>query len=254
MAIHCATTCNCPFPHTALGDLQPPLPRSSRSLSPDHGVLLLLQALESSSAPLSIVALAPLTNIALAIRLNPQLCRAKIERIWWMGGSAFTSGNFSAWGEANAAYDPEAADIVLRAGIPVTMYTWDVYNRVEIDQRVAQACLRRQDDKPRRALNTWTSLAARLLLRDMRHFGMPAASIGDAGAVACLIAGPRAFSTRRLNVRVELQGSHTRGMTVVDGRREVLPPDTPKLPANVDVIVDVDSDVLEELFRSTVLA
>ena len=251
MAIHCATTCNCPFPHTALGDLQPPLPRSSRSLSPDHGVLLLLQALESSSAPLSIVALAPLTNIALAIRLNPQLCRAKIERIWWMGGSAFTSGNFSAWGEANAAYDPEAADIVLRAGIPVTMYTWDVYNQVTIDERVAQACLQRQDDQP---LPPWTSLGARLLLRDMRHFGMPAASVGDAGAVACLIAGAASFTARHLNVRMELTGGHTRGMTVVDGRGEVIPPDTPKLPPNVDVIVDVDSDALEELFRSTVLA
>ena len=235
----------------ALGDLQPPLELSSRSLSPTHGVMLLLQALENASTPLTLVALAPLTNIALAIRLNPQLCRAKIDRIWWMGGSAFACGNASAWAEANAAYDPEAAHIVLRAGIPVTMYPWDVYNKVTIDRRTAQDRLSR--NKRTNTHSSWSSLAARLLLREMQHFGMPAASVGDAGAVACLIAGPKGFTSQRLNVRVECQGKHTRGMTVVDARGNVMPPDIAKLSPNVDVIVDVDSKMLQELFRNTVL-
>jgi pyrimidine-specific ribonucleoside hydrolase len=101
----------------------------------EHAVEFLIKLLESteenSDPPLTIIALAPLTNIAAVIRLRPDLCKRVIERIVWMGGSAFAGGNASQWGEANAEYDPEAAHIVLQSGVEITMYTWDVYLKVE---------------------------------------------------------------------------------------------------------------------------
>lgn len=65
------------------------------------------------------------------LRLAPSLCREKISRIVWMGGATSVGGNATAWAEANACYDPEAAHIVLTSGIQLMMYTWDVYLKVE---------------------------------------------------------------------------------------------------------------------------
>ena len=111
--------------HDAIGDLSPPLSATTRAAGAGHAVQRLLEALRSAPAPITIVALAPLSNLGVAIRLDPELCRRKIRRVVWMGGSAFAGGNCTAWAEANAAYDPEACHIVLTSGIPISMYTWD---------------------------------------------------------------------------------------------------------------------------------
>ena len=100
---------------------------------------------------------------------------------------------------------------------------------------------------------SWAQLSARLLLRDMKHFGeMPAAQIGDAGAVAAAI-DPSVLTTKRMHVAVELRGQHTRGMTVVDPREWVMPPDRPKQPENANVSTGVDSAAVKRLFTAAVL-
>jgi inosine-uridine nucleoside N-ribohydrolase len=87
----------------------------------------------------------------------------------------------------------------------------------------------------------------------MKHFGeIPAAQIGDAGAVAAAI-DPSVLTTKRMHVAVELRGQHTRGMTVVDPREWVMPPDRPKQPDNVDVSIGVDADAVKRLFTAAVL-
>lgn len=105
----------------SLGDLEPPLPHSTRNVSSKHAVELLLETLKESSEQITILALAPLTNIAKAIRSDPTTMLAKVERIVWMGGAVSAGGNATSWAEANAFYDPEAAHIVLSAGFPYTM-------------------------------------------------------------------------------------------------------------------------------------
>jgi len=98
----------------------------------------------------------------------------------------------------------------------------------------------------------WSELARRLLRRDMRHFGQESAQIGDAGAVAVVIASD-AMTVRRMHVEVELRGAATRGMTVVDQRGFVMPPDKAQLPPNVDVVVDVDAARIKSVFADAVL-
>ena len=88
---------HCPQIHgeDGLGDLDPPLPISSRSLTKSHAVEFIIEMLEQTEReglpPVTIIALAPLTNIAAVLRLRPQLVaqRSILERIMWMGGSAF---------------------------------------------------------------------------------------------------------------------------------------------------------------------
>ena len=107
-----------------------------------------------------------------------------------MGGSAFSGGNASAWAEANAAYDPEAAHIVLTSGLPITMYGLDAYLKVDFSARelIDLGAVEQDTDVPETARactsrSIGCQTAARLLLRDMAHFEMSTAQIGDAGAV-----------------------------------------------------------------------
>ena len=242
----------CPQIHgeDCLGDLDPPLPSSSRAVAAAHAVDALLDALRTAASDgvqLTLIALAPLTNVAAALRRDPAACAAGLERVVWMGGAAFAGGNASAWAEANAAYDPEAAHIVItmldEIGVPLVMYTWDVYLKVEFALAEAVAV---PGEPP------WSELARRLLRRDMRHFGQESAQIGDAGAVAVVIASD-AMTVRRMHVEVELRGAATRGMTVVDQRGFVMPPDKAQLPPNVDVVVDVDAARIKSVFADAVL-
>ena len=264
----------CPQIHgtDALGDLTPPLPTSTRTIVPEHAVTFLMnllrQRIATQQPPFTLIALAPLTNIGMLVRLAPDLVRRGISKIVWMGGACCAGGNASAWSEANAAYDPEAAHIVLSScGVPVLMYTWDVY--LKVDFNVAElrsyGCMEAVNDKEakgekeekeeqvhyRAATPPWTQLSTRLLLRDMQHFKMSSAQIGDAGAVAAVLC-ENAAETRHLHVAVELEGKHTRGMTVCDVREGVCPPDTPQKIPNVYVAVGVDAAALKACYASVV--
>lgn len=104
----------CPDIHgiDGLGDLEPPLPPSARTLDARHAVTFILDTLrdrDSAGLPaVTLIALAPLTNIGMALRMEPELCKRALAKVVWMGGAAFAGGNASQWAEANAAYDPEA--------------------------------------------------------------------------------------------------------------------------------------------------
>lgn len=293
VAVGCAAalvepTHHCPQIHgyDSLGDLAPPLPPSSRRFVSEHAVPFLAKLLEDRIAsdlpPITLIALAPLTNIGMLVRMAPDAVKRGVRRIVWMGGATTSGGNASQWGEANAVHDPEAAHIVLSScGVPVMMYTWDVYLKVAfgVPELVGYGCCRplvpaqggndqarvaEEGDNGKDSRHSpasmavhdetkppWTQLSTRLLLRDMKHFDVPSAYIGDAGAVAAVLCED-AVRTRHLHVAVELEGKHTRGMTVVDVRGEVFPPDLPKKAPNVHVVVEVDAKAVNSVYASAV--
>ncbi len=84
---------------------------------------------QAASEPLTIVALGPLTNLALALHLEPAIA-TMVKRLVVMGGNAFAPGNATPAAEANMLGDPEAADIVFGADWPVTMIGLDVTHKV----------------------------------------------------------------------------------------------------------------------------
>ena len=225
-----------------LGNLNPP--PSKRELVNAHAVNFLIETLMAAPEPITLIPLAPLTNIGTALRLEPRIGE-KIEQIVLMGGSAFAGGNATQWAEANIFYDPEAAHIVFSSGLPIVMYGWDVYVQVEFTRQEVQEFL----DSP----NPRAQFAGRLMMYDINTFGLEAAGIGDAGAVAAVIQ-PQGLTTRHMHVTVELHGAETRGMTVVDPRTMVITPDRPPRPANVQVGVAVDAQAFKELYRETLLA
>jgi pyrimidine-specific ribonucleoside hydrolase len=218
-----------------LGDLHWPAPATAPD--PREAIDLLRDELLAAEQPITLVTLAPLTNIALLLRAHPRVA-AGIERIVFMGGAAL-GGNATAAAEFNVWHDPDAAAIVLDAAdsIPMTMYGLDVFYAPVVSTEQA-ALLAASDDPGAR-------LAGQLLRFSLARYRTDTATIGDAGAV-CAVADPGGLRTERLPVRVELTGTWTRGQTVVDQ------PADRDGAALVDVALGVDGPRYAELWRSVV--
>ena len=223
------------WPAAAVGEVEP-------------AIDLLRRTLLGADEPVTLVTLAPMTNIALLLRAYPEVLES-IGRIVFMGGSAL-AGNATAAAEFNIWHDPEAAAIVLdaaaQARAEVTMYGLDVFYGPTIDQ--AQADALDGDDPARR-------LAAALLRFSLSRYGGEAgATIGDAGAV-CAVVDPGALTLRKMPVRVELAGTWTRGQTVADRRTWASDLDNDEhgpAPAVVDVALEIDGARYRRLWMSTV--
>lgn len=221
-----------------MGDLGWPV--SDRRPDPRHAVELLrdllLEAAERGER-VTLVPLAPLTNVALLLRTHPEAA-AGIERVVFMGGAADV-GNATASAEFNVWHDPEAAAITLDAcaelRVPVTMYGLDVFYGPLVTH--AQAAPHLDETGPR-------GLAARLVDFACRRFDADSATIGDAGAVAAVL-DPTLVRTTPLPVRVELAGTWSRGRTIVDRRDwtgDLAHDPHGQAPAVVDVALEVDGD------------
>jgi pyrimidine-specific ribonucleoside hydrolase len=224
--------------------------QSDRRTSPMSAVELLrheLLAAIGNDEPITLIATAPQTNIALLLRAHPEVA-AGIERLVFMGGSA-SIGNVTAVAEFNVFHDPEAAAITLAAArdldIPVTMYGLDVFEQVRVDLDDA-ALLRSR-------LDPACQLAGALIVA--RAKGENTASIGDAGTVLA-IADPNGLGTERLPVRVELGHGYTRGQTVVDRRPwpdQIAVNPLHTTPTTVDVAVSVDARGYADLWLQTLI-
>ena len=176
--------------------------------------------------------IAPLTNLALALRIEPRL-KQRIPRIVTMGGSYA-----STFAEFNIAADPEAAYMVYSSGIPITMVGLEVTDMAEV---------RQQDVDGIRKLNTpWAVSAADIMdivVAIHTNHGLKGAIVYDACAVAALIE-PSVMETRPMHIEIELRGTATRGCTVSDDKRYK------KLPPNVEVGISINRDRFLEIMRA----
>jgi purine nucleosidase len=193
-----------------LGETSQPEP--TRAPADEHAVDQLLRLSHEHAGALVVIAVGPLTNLALALRRDPTLAD-RLARIVVMGGSAQAGGNRGPWAEANIASDPEAAAVVFGAEAPRTMIGLDVTSQLTLDD----------DDVARLAAapDPVAAFAARILPFYIDFYagihGARRCAVHDALAVAAVIE-PTLLTTRRLPVTVETAGTHTRGMTVVDVR------------------------------------
>lgn len=236
-----------------MGDLD--WPRSTRRPDSRHAVELLRDVLLDAAqtgdpdARVTLVPLAPLTNIALLLRTYPEVA-AGLREIVFMGGAAQV-GNATASAEFNVFHDPEAAAVVLDAcadlEVPVTMYGLDVFYAPRVTQAVARQLASAGGGGA-------SELAGLLVDFQCERFGSDSATIGDAGAV-CAVIEPAGVRRERLPVRVELAGSWSRGRTIVDRRdwRGDLSHDPHgQARVNIDVCLEVDAQRYATLWLDTV--
>src|SRR6478672_3042625 len=185
-----------------------------RSAEAEHAALALLRLSHVHAGRLLLVALAPMTNLALALKLDPTLPQ-RIDRLVVMGGAVTAHGNMTAAAEFNIAFDPEAAHLVLSAFPRIELVDWEAVVRHAVPHETLDAWL--AADTPRARFYDAISRATRARAEERRGGRWPAAD-PLAMAVALQPDGAREWLERPL--AVELAGAHTRGATVVDWRRE----------------------------------
>jgi purine nucleosidase len=185
--------------------------------------------MDKARRPDLLVCTGPLTNVALALQQQPELAR-QIPEIVLMGGAVREFGNRNPVAENNIYVDPEAADIVFKSGIPLTMAPLDVTHKI-LTQPEFMARLA--------ALNNPVARLAHDILSftgpwDIDRFGLR--PVHDPVTIGWLLHPDLFRGGKRAHVAVETQSEQARGQTLVDwwgitGQ-----------PANTEVLMDVDVD------------
>ncbi|MEV0197808.1 nucleoside hydrolase [Nonomuraea sp. NPDC050691] len=189
---------------TGLGDAV--LPPATRPAGDGHAVDFIIEALRAAPGEITLVAIGPLTNIALAVRKEPRV--VEWARDFVIMGGSYTRGNTNPAAEFNMLADPEAAAIVFDAGWTVKMLGLDV----TLTALVTTDVLDRMRPLGR---------LADLLVPAATSYGVVTAEGGPAIHDACAVAyvlDPSLFACVPAVVKVETAGRYTSGMTVTDFR------------------------------------
>ncbi|KAI0238361.1 putative uridine nucleosidase 1 [Lamellibrachia satsuma] len=216
------------------GDVPDQDPPDLSLVQSEHGVNALIRLVNLYPGEINLICLGPLTNVALALRLDPDF-GSKLKDCFIMGGNYHGKGNINVSAEFNFYADPEAASVVLKdLGRVSTLVTWelcmecalkpDFYERfTNTDSEMARIVKEAEGNAMARRVKTtevWRSIADQLL-----------AAVAVERMAYCM---------------VELVGAVTRGQMVVDWRCELCK------DANVRLVLDVDKDKFAELMMTIV--
>jgi len=185
------------------------LPPPAFELQKMTGVELMGKLVRESSEKVTLVATGPLTNIALFLKLYPELV-ANVAQIVFMGGSA-SRGNRTPYAEFNIWMDPEATDVVLKSGLPITMCGLDVTHQALVTQEIFAELEAMGTELSKKIIGLMKFFAKTY----DEVFEMPDPPLHDPVAIAVLI-DPTVVQSKFVNVECELKGEFTRGATVVD--------------------------------------
>jgi inosine-uridine nucleoside N-ribohydrolase len=221
-------------------ELPIPAPRSVKGWQ--RAVDFLVETYMTTTEPIALVPVGPLTNVATAIKLEPRIVE-RIPRTVIMGG-AHHRGNTTAAAEFNVWADPEAARIVFAAGLrDLVLVPLDATHRalVSLDD-----CRRMRESGTPAGEAAAAFIERRIMAYDdLQPMAIPhTAPVHDALAVACLI-DPAVVSGHRLHVDVETTGELTVGRTVMDTRS------LPEREANAFVAFDADAPKFVSMLLET---
>ena len=189
----------------------PDLPAPKIELQPQHGVDYIIQTLMNSEPKtITLCTLGPLTNIGMALVKEPKIAD-RVAEIVMMGGAYFEVGNITPAAEFNIYVDPEAADIVFKSGIKITVLPLDVTHQIQSTPARLNAI---------KALGNRSGQAVFDMLTfsegfDLKKYGWEGAPLHDPTVIAYLI-DPTLFEGRECNVTIETASELTVGMTVTD--------------------------------------
>jgi len=208
------------------GDVDLPLP--ARAVEAEHAALAILRLSHQYAGELVLVALGPLTNIALALKLDPTLPQ-RIKRFLAMGGAFTGHGNITPVAEFNIAFDPEAAHIVFTQFPQTDVADWEATIAHGLLHRDVEQWLAADTDKAR--FYELISRQTRLWSEDSRGEYWYAA---DALAMAWALQPEGANRVEQRPLDIETTGTRSRGATIVDWNRQTGMPDNATLLLGYD--------------------
>jgi len=215
---------------------------ANRRAETEHAAQAILRLSHVHAGRLLLVALGPLTNLALALKLDPTLPQ-RVARLVVMGGAVTGRGNTTAVAEFNIGFDPEAAHIVFDAFARVELVDWEAvmehgFRHADIDRWL-------QCGSQRAAFYESISRKTRQWAAERRGERWHSA---DALAMAHALHPEGALEVAERPLAIELAGLHSRGATVVDWQRRGGAPD------NAAIVLRYDQARFEGLVESALAA
>jgi len=212
------------------------LPEPTNQPVPQHAIDYLIERFLAEPGELSLFAIGPLTNLALAIRKEPRFASA-VKELVIMGGAIREGGNITPQAEFNIYADPHAAHIVFHSGMPITLIPLDVTHKTMLYSN--------QIDR----LKTIDSPVSRFIVDATADYvrytesktGIPGCALHDPLTLATVIA-PELLTFEEHFVNVDISGGVSTGSTFADFYH------TSGVPANMKVALDVRGDDFVELF------
>ena len=206
---------------------------SDRPLESKHGAVALVERAHAEPGELTLVTLGPLTNIALALHLDPELPH-KLKRVVMMGGAVTGHGNMNVCTEFNILADPEAAHVVFdgwgAAGKLIEIADWELASRHGFTK---------EDRASWVALNSAKSHFFATISAHSNRFieeerGRTVNFFADPVAMAVALEPELVTGRVQHHVSIELSGRLSRGLTVVDWL------DASGRPKNGDIVMEID--------------
>ena len=230
------------FVHGAdgMGNTNPPPPQGHALDKP--AAQFIAEMVMNNPGEITLVPLGPLTNLALALALEPRLVD-HVAGVVLMGGAATVNGNVTPAAEANIIHDPHAADVVFTARWPVTMVGLDVTMKTIMSQDYLASL---------KASRTGGFIydISRFYQTFHEQYGLKGIHTHDPSAVAYLI-DPSLFKTERGAVRVITEGI-AMGQTLMDRRQRWQGSHAWSDIPQTDVCVEVDSERLRALYKERI--
>ena len=217
------------------------IPASTRQLEEEPAALSLIRLGKENTGDLELIAIGPLTNLALALRLDPDL-PSRYKRLVVMGGAYYAQGNTANLpAEFNIYADPDAAAVVFNNWPMLTLVTWEATLAHGIDQTAYDALMNFDNQRSQFLKKITRKLA--VFMKEVYRGDI--SYLADPLAMAVLLEADIVLDATEHYVQVERTGDLTRGMTVVDwfshSRKE----------PNTRIIRKVDSKRFYELLKLT---
>ena len=199
----------------------------TRKLEPEHGVNFIIRTLMESNDPITMVTTGPMTNLGMAIRMEPRIVE-KIQRIVLMGG-AYTNGNVTPAAEFNIIADADAAYVCFTSGRPITMVGLDVTRKALCYPSIVE----RMDKVGNKASKLFVDLMKHFCKSQKEVFGWEGGPLHDPITIAYLI-DPTVLTTKPMHAEIDIRSTQSYGRTNCDyfGYQKKEP--------NADVAIDID--------------
>ncbi len=216
---------------SGLGNTMLPEPKkAAETLSAVDFLIKALSNAAETGEKITLCCLGPMTNLAVALRMNPQIAEG-VERIVMMGGAYREAGNRTMTSEFNVLADPHAAHVVFSSGIPIVALALDATHQVMLKPEHVAEFARVSG----RISETLAELMAFWDRNDVRRYGSRGGPLHDPLVMAYILA-PHLFETQKARVFVEYESELCMGQTIADwyGKSGLEP--------NADIVTKVDAE------------
>ncbi|XP_064650180.1 nucleoside hydrolase-like isoform X1 [Lineus longissimus] len=225
-----------------LGDVPDSEAPDSRLVKEEHAVNALVRMINQNAGEVTLVCLGPLTNIALAIQMDPSI-GSKVKECHIMGGNYEAKGNITVSGEFNFRADPEAANIVLnQLGCPVTLVCWELCLKYSLSWDYYDNLVGNGSQ-----VGHFIKTCEKNITAKMRHEqSMEMYMCADQFSMATALDNSVAMETLNCFATVELHGEFSRGQLVLDhsGMLGHKP--------NVDIVISINMEKFKSVLEKSI--